>query len=159
MSESIPGVPARKPSHVRATWLGEHLFDAGRPDGPLARIDGESITAQSPPDLLLSALATCSGIDVVDIMAKRRTPVAKLTVDVEGERREHQPRRFERLLLTFRIDGEGIDRIHAERAVLLAFEKYCTVAASLAPDIVSRTIVVLNGVAGEAVEQKMFTPG
>jgi putative redox protein len=150
---------ARPPSHIRATWSGEHLFETGRPDGPRSSIDGYARVAQSPPDALLSALAACSGVDVVDILAKRRTPVEKLVVDVEARRREHPPRRFEHITLTFKVDGAGIERVHAERAVRLAFEKYCSVAASLAPDIVVEARVVLNGESGALVRQPMFVPG
>jgi putative redox protein len=145
----------RPPNVVRSVWAGGHRFDTGRIGGPVARIDGEGETGQSPPDALLSALATCSAIDVVDILAKRRTPVEKLTVDVEGERREDIPRRFVRLTLTYNLDGAGVEALHAERAVALAFEKYCSVAASLAPDIVAETIVVVNGVRGTPVRQKI----
>ena len=148
--------PTRPPSHIRATWAGDHRFDTGRVDGPQARIDGSSETGQSPPDALLSALAACSGVDVVDILAKRRTPVETLSIDVEGDRRSEAPRRFERLRLTYHIAGVDIDRVHAERAVNLAFGKYCSVAASLAPDIVAHTVVVLNGSVGAPVQQKMF---
>ena len=143
---------------VRATWQGEHRFSTGRPDQPQAEIDGNGITAQSPPDALLNALATCSGVDVVDILAKRRTPVERLMVDVEGDRREQPPRRFEHIRLAYHIDGAGIERTHAERAVQLAFEKYCSVAASLAPDIRIETEVVLNGEAGAKITQAIFVP-
>jgi putative redox protein len=145
----------RPPNTVRATWERGYRFDTGRPGGPLARIDGDGETGQSPPDALLSALAACSGIDVVDILAKRRTPVEKLTIDVEGERREDIPRRFVRLTLTYHLEGAGVEAVHAERAVALAFEKYCSVAASLAPDIVVETIVVVNGVRGTPVRQRI----
>jgi putative redox protein len=144
-----------KPSVVHAVWAGEHRFDTGRPNGPTARLDGAGHTGQSPPDALLSALAACSGVDVVDILAKRRTPVERLSIEVEGERRETTPRRFLRLRISFRVDGAGIEAVHAERAVTLAFEKYCTVAASLAPDIVVETVVVLNGVPGAPVAQPL----
>ncbi|HUQ46435.1 MAG TPA: OsmC family protein [Gemmatimonadaceae bacterium] len=143
----------RAPSRVHAAWAGEHRFDTGRPGGPLARLDGSGESGQSPPDALLSALAACSGVDVVDILAKRRTPVERMTIEVEGERRDDMPRRFIRLRITFRVDGAGIETTHAERAVALAFEKYCSVAASLAHDIVVETIVVVNGASAEAVVQ------
>jgi putative redox protein len=146
---------AHKPNVISATWVGDHCFDTGRPDGPIARLDGSAQSGQSPPDALLSALAACSGIDVVDILAKRRTPVERFVVDVEGERREETPRRFVRLRISFYVDGMGIETVHAERAVALAFEKYCSVAASLAPDIVIETRVVLNGVQGPIVEQTL----
>ena len=159
ISQGTITTPAVKPpSRVRATWVGEHRFDTGRPNGVAARIDGSLKTGQSPPDALLSALAACSGVDVVDILIKRRTPAERLVVDVEGLRRGEAPRRFEHITLTFRIDGAAIERIHAERAVQLAFEKYCSVAASLAPDIVVETEVVLNGEKGTLARQRIFTP-
>jgi putative redox protein len=148
-------VAKRPPNAIRATWAGNHRFDTGRPDGPIARLDGNGETGQSPPDALLSALAACSGVDVVDILAKRRTPVEKLTIDVAGERREETPRRFVRLSLTYNLEGAGVEAVHAERAVALAFEKYCSVAASLAPDIVAETIVVVNGVRGTPTRQRI----
>ncbi|MEP6729744.1 MAG: OsmC family protein [bacterium] len=155
---TIITVAAKPPSRVRATWAGEHRFDTGKLNGPAARMDGSSKTGQSPPDALLSALATCAAIDVVDILGKRRTPAERLVIDVEGRRRDATPRRFEHITLTFRLDGAGIERVHAERAVQLAFEKYCSVAASLAADIVIETAVVLNGEEGAVVRQKTFTP-
>jgi uncharacterized OsmC-like protein len=54
------------------------------------------------------------------------------------------------------VTGEGIERVHAERAVQLAYERYCSVAATLAPDVVMETIVALNGQAGEKVRQPNF---
>ena len=69
---TTPGKPV---SMIRAVWRGEHRFDTGRVGQPTARIDGSAITGQSPTDALLSALAACSAIDVVDILEKRRTPV------------------------------------------------------------------------------------
>ncbi|MEO8334671.1 MAG: OsmC family protein [bacterium] len=153
---TIEVAAVKPPSRVRATWVGEHRFDTGRANGASARFDGSGKTGQSPPDALLSALASCAGVDVVDILAKRRTPVERLVVDGQGARRQHPPRRFEHITLTFHVDGPGIERVHAERAVQLAFEKYCSVAASLAPDIAIETIVVLNGEDGQTVRQKTF---
>ena len=68
---TTPGKPV---SMIRAVWQGEHRFDTGRVGQPTARIDGSAATGQSPTDALLSALAACSAIDVVDILEKRRTP-------------------------------------------------------------------------------------
>ncbi|MEP6990202.1 MAG: OsmC family protein [bacterium] len=142
---------------VRVVWAGGHEFDTGRVGGPTARIDGSGVTAQTPPDALLSALATCSAIDVVDILAKRRTPANSLAVDVTWQRRAEPPRRFEHVVVTYHVAGPGIERVHAERAIQLAYEKYCSVSASLAPDIVVETSLTLNGDPGTAVRQPMFT--
>jgi putative redox protein len=144
--------PAPKPTiAVRATWAGEHRFDTGRPDGPTARFDGSARAGQNPVDALVSALATCTGIDVVDILGKRRTPPEKLVVDAFAERRAEHPRRVERVRLTFTVDGTGIELQHTERAIALALAKYCSVAATLAPAVVVETSAVVNGRAGEVV--------
>ena len=143
-------------SLVRATWTGERRWDTGRLNGPLALLDGDSVAAQSPVDALLSSLAACAGTDVVDILIKRRTPPSSVTIDVAADRRAEAPKRVTALQLVFRVDGEGIERVHAERAVTLAFEKYCSVASSLAPDIIITTSVVLNGEAGSELRQTIM---
>ena len=74
-------------------------------------------------------------MDVVDILAKRRTPVTSLEVNVVGERVDTIPRRFKHITLAFRISGEGIEKAQAERAISLAVTKYCSVRESLREDI------------------------
>ena len=145
--------PAKPTISVQATWVGEHRFDTGRPGGPTARLDGSAKSGQNPVDALVSALATCTGIDVVDILGKRRTPPERLVVDAFAERRAEHPRRVEQVRLTFIVDGEGIAIDQTERAVALALAKYCSVAATLAPGVVIQTIVVVNGDSGDLVRQ------
>lgn len=141
---AAPGV--RPPNRVVVEWRGDEEFEAGRPGGPTLRIDGHGKVAQSPVDVLLTALASCSSIDVVSILAKRRTPVRALKVDVVGERADDRvPRKLRRILLTFRVTGAGIERAHAERAVELAVGKYCSVRDSLDPAIPIEWQVELDG--------------
>jgi putative redox protein len=142
---------------TRAVWRGEHRFDAG-PEGRTAPVDADSKTAPGPVETLLNALATCSAVDVLDVLAKRRTPAERLVVNVTATRRTEAPRRVQRLDVEFAIDGAGIQVEHAERAIQLSFEKYCTVAASLAPDIVAETTLVLNGERQVAQKRKIWTP-
>jgi putative redox protein len=138
-------------------WREGHLFDAG-PEGRSHLIDADSKTAPGPVETLLSAILTCSGVDVVDILAKRRTPVQKFESTVTAYRRAEHPRRIMRMVIEFRIDGPGIDPDQAERAIELAFEKYCTVAGSLGADIVTESRLVLNGQANGPRPRKMFSP-
>ncbi|HEU4641293.1 MAG TPA: OsmC family protein [Gemmatimonadaceae bacterium] len=133
---ALASAPAtREPNRVRVEWQGDHRFDAGRPGGPVARIDSDAATGQSPVDALLSALATCVSVDVVDILKKRRTPPSRYEVEVVGTRVDATPRRLKHVLLRFFIDGEGIEPEQAERAVQLAVTKYCSVRDSLDPDL------------------------
>ncbi len=123
------------PSRVLVEWKGEHTFDAGREGRPQVRLDGDGIAGPTPPDALLIALASCVSVDIVDILAKRRTPLEKYSVEILGERVDSIPRRFRHITLNVSMTGEGIERAHAERAVELSVNKYCSVRDSLAEDI------------------------
>jgi len=159
---SSPTPPASPPaapviSRTEVAWLGERLFDAG-PAGRTHRIDASAKQAPGPVETLLGAIATCSGVDVVDIMVKRKTPIERMNIFVAAERRPEAPRRVRHLDIEFRIDGAGIEREHAERAIQLSFERYCSVASSLAPDIVAEVRLTLNGESFPAVRQQIWTP-
>lgn len=123
------------PQRVLVDWKQDRIFDAGREGGPAIHMDGDGVDGLSPPDTLLAALGSCVSIDVVDILAKRRTPVERYQVEVLGERVDASPRRFKHITLNVSITGAGIERVHAERAIDLAVNKYCTVRDSLSPDI------------------------
>ena len=150
MSElaTIPGIPIKFYNHVEVAWQGEHLFDAGRPGGPQVRIDASAKTGPSPVDALLIALGTCTAVDVVDILAKRRTPVQSLAVDVRAARADATPKRVIGVLLTYSITGDGIERLHAGRAIELAVTRYCSVRDSIDPNLPVQWKLVLNGEAG-----------
>jgi putative redox protein len=141
-----------------ATWRGERLFDAG-PAGRTHRIDASAKSAPGPVETMLNALATCSAVDIIDIIAKRKTPVERMTVHIAAERRPEAPRRVIHLDIEYRIDGAGIEREHAERAIQLSYERYCSVAASLAPDIIAETRLTLNGEEGPPSRRTSWTPG
>ncbi|HET7110696.1 MAG TPA: OsmC family protein, partial [Gemmatimonadales bacterium] len=79
--------------------------------------------------------AACAASDTVLILEKMRVELASLRVLAHGVRRDKEPRRFEKIHYIFEISGEGLDMLKAERAVNLSVEKYCSVLASLAPDI------------------------
>ena len=148
MTAPVASTVSKPPSVIHVDWNGEYLFDAGRPGGPTMHIDASGKTGQSPVDTLLSALATCSASDVVDILAKRRTPIESMQIDVVGERVDSVPRRFKHITLTFHITGAGIDRDHAERAIDLSVNKYCSVRDSLSRDIVVDWKLDLNTKSG-----------
>ena len=144
--------PPKPPNRVAVTWAGEQRFDAGRPGGPVLRLDGSAATGQSPVDALLSALAACTSIDVVDILRKRRTPLESLEVEVVGHRANAVPARIVRLELVYHMRGDGLERVHAERAVELAVTKYCSVRDSLDPELPVEWTVVIDGERGESVK-------
>jgi putative redox protein len=140
-----------------ATWRGDRSFEAG-PPGRTYVIDGAAKVAPGPVETLLNAIATCASLDGIDTIGKRKTPVEKLSVKIVAHRRPDYPRRVMRLEMDFVVDGAGIEREHAERAIHLSFERYCSVAGSLGPDITAETRLMLNGEPGEPVPHHVWHP-
>ena len=120
---------------VQIQWVGGARFEAGRPAGPKALIDGDAEAGPSPFDMLLAAVASCAATDVVEIMRKQRTPLQALSVRVEAERVDSIPRRLASAVLHFRLQGPGITPEKAARAVELSVTKYCSVRSSLIADV------------------------
>jgi putative redox protein len=135
----------KKVNRIVTRWAGGKTFDAGRPAGPMFRVDTSGQTGPGPVDVLLCALATCSAIDVVEILQKRRTPVESLEIDVTGVRVAAIPARLEHVVMRYTITGEGIEAVHAVRAIDLAVNKYCSVKDSLDPDLPVELQLELNG--------------
>jgi putative redox protein len=123
------------PSRILVNWKSDRIFEAGREGRPSITLDGDGVISPTPPDALLAALASCVSVDVVDILAKRRTPVEKYSVEILGERVDSIPRRFKNITMNISFTGSGIERAPAEHAIDLAVNKYCSVRDSLDPDI------------------------
>ena len=145
MSPSPSGIVPHAAA-IEVEWVGGLEFQAGRPQGPSMRIDGDATTAPSPFDALLAAIATCASTDVVTILQKQRTPVKALRVMIEAQRVEATPRRLASAILHFTITAPGTTEAKAARAVELSITRYCSVRSSLiAAAAVTWTVQVLPG--------------
>jgi putative redox protein len=126
------GVPADYT--IEVVWEGGMRYSGGPAGGATMTMDGERKAAPSPVDAMLVALASCSAIDVVEILNKRRTPPVDVRVSVQFSRAAEAPRRLTQVRLHYHVEAES-ERSHVERAIALSFEKYCSVSASLASDV------------------------
>lgn len=84
-----------------------------------------------PSEMLLVALASCSAVDVVEIMKKKRKPLAKLEIIVSGERDAEPPWPYRRIELNYQAAGKGLTAKALAQAIQLSTEKYCSVAATV----------------------------
>lgn len=143
--DTIPGIPVAHVNHIEVNWAGEHEFDAARPGGPAMRIDARARTGPSPVDAFLAGLASCTSVDVIEILAKRRTPISSMKVEVDAARADAVPRRVIGILLTYHISGAGIEVEHAKRAIELSVTRYCSVRDSVDPNMPVRWKLILDG--------------
>lgn len=112
-------------------WVGELKFDALQ-NGKAFRIDGDAehvATGVKPKALLLTSLAGCTGIDIVDILSKMRVPFTDFTIKVTGDLTKDYPKTYHTIHLTYVIKLQNPeDRDKMEKAVNLSQEKYCGVS-------------------------------
>lgn len=88
-------------------------------------------TGMKPSDLMLVALASCTAVDVVDILAKKRTPVESLEISVSAEQDSDPPWTFRKIHLKYQLKGKGITEKTAQQAIELSETRYCSVASTL----------------------------
>jgi putative redox protein len=121
---------------VEVEWQGGGTFIGRNPKGGSVQMgmlnDQPGI---SPMELILAGLAGCTGVDVADILAKKRQPLKALKVQVRGLKREEFPKIFTDIEVTYIVYGDGIDPQAVERAIHLSEEKYCSVSAMLRPTV------------------------
>lgn len=126
---------------VNIHWKGSMHFVTETPSGHTVYLDaapevgGENLGPR-PTEVLLSAVGTCSGIDIVDILRKMRLDVESFAMEVSGERAEDHPRRFTRVHMHYILTG-NLPEDKVRRAVQLSVEKYCSVSNSLNAEVTS----------------------
>ncbi len=91
---------------------------------------GEGV-GMKPSELLLVALASCTAVDVVDILSKKRMPLAGLDISVSGDQDADPPWAFRRIHIHYLLRGAALTPKAVESAIALSEEKYCSVAATI----------------------------
>jgi len=114
-------------------FAGDEFFVGIAPSGHAQAIETNSKRnrAATPMELLLIALGSCTGVDVISILKKKRQRVTDYRIEVSGERREEFPRSYTRLSVKHIVRGRGLSEPAVARAVELSDQKYCSVAATL----------------------------
>jgi len=123
---------------IRTTMLDDEVFESTNENNNTVRIDMRSNDlkkAQSPPELLLSALAGCAAVDIVLMLKKRRKSVDKFEIITDGTRQETQPKYFTKIHSIYRITSSDVENEELYKVAGLSLEKYCTVAASLKSEL------------------------
>lgn len=116
-------------AHVQ--WTGDEGFLCTSESGHRVTMDGNRSEGASPMEMVLMAAGSCSSVDVVGILRKARQDVTDCSVELTAERADATPAVFTRINLHFVITGRDVSRKHAERAVRLSAEKYCSVSLML----------------------------
>ena len=117
---------------ITSTWQGNLAFSSQVGDHAVrtdaSHAHGGDNSGPSPKMLMMTALAGCTGVDVVAILKKMRLPFNELSIRVEGELTDEVPAVYASMHLIYTFSGVDLDPEKLKRAVELSQEKYCGVS-------------------------------
>jgi putative redox protein len=119
-------------SSATVKWISGKQFvgiDSTRHSVVLSSTD-EGV-GMKPSELLLVALSSCTAVDVVDILTKKRTPLDFLEISASAEQDADPPWTFRKIHLVYKVRGKGIKEKDVAQAIELSEQKYCSVASTL----------------------------
>ena len=120
-------------SHKTTThWKGDMLFESDNPSGNSVLMD-TAVNGQSerlglsPKAMMLSSLAGCSGVDIVDILYKMKVVDFKLCIEVTAELTDEHPKYYDKVHVDYQFYGTELNAKKINKAVTLSVDKYCGV--------------------------------
>ncbi|MFQ3619354.1 MAG: OsmC family protein [Spirochaetales bacterium] len=134
---------------TKIAWKGGMAFDVDLL-GASFKIDadpqyGGKGYGPVPKPLVLSALAGCTGMDVVAILQKMQMPFKNFEIEVDGELTSEHPKVYKQIEIRYLFSGEGLDKDKIIKAITLSLDKYCGVAAMLKKTASLTYELYLNG--------------
>jgi putative redox protein len=117
---------------AHSEWKQGEVFQGIAENGNTITFDANSVhqDGPSPMEAVLMALCSCTSVDVVSILKKKRQAVAGLRVSANATQAPAPPRVFTHIKLTYAVRGE-LSRKAVEDAVSLSKNKYCSVSKML----------------------------
>lgn len=117
---------------VHVSYQQGMKFETDSPTGYKTFMDtspenGGTNEGLGPKAMMLSALAGCSGLDVVFVMNKMRATVPHFEMKVRGELTEEHPKTYHKVWLDYHFYGKDLEQEKINKAVTLSIEKYCGV--------------------------------
>jgi putative redox protein len=119
-------------TEITAEWKDQQAFIVRNAAGQTIQMgELEGKPGISPMQLLLIALAGCTGMDISSILEKKHHRPANMQVKVSGKRALDYPKVWTDIHITYLIWGENIPPKDVEQAIRLSEEKYCSVGLML----------------------------
>jgi putative redox protein len=117
---------------AHSEWQQGNTYQGISENGNTILFDGDSAHTHgpSPMEAVLMALCSCTSVDVVSILQKKRQQLTGLRVSAVAEQAAEPPRVFTSIHLTYAVRGQ-LSRKAVEDAVSLSKNKYCSVSKML----------------------------
>lgn len=138
--------------------IDDDRFIGITPSGHSLNLDTNSDrrSAPSPMELLLVALGSCTAVDVIEILRKKREQVTGYRAEITGTRRVEHPRAYNQMRVHHIVKGRNVSPRSVAHAIELSETKYCSVAATLRPtvEILSTFETIEEEATGEGAKEE-----
>ena len=118
---------------VKVNYLENMAFEADVNGHKIILDAAEQVGGENrgprPKPLMLTALAGCTGMDVVSILKKMRVTFDDFNVTVEGDLTEEHPKQYYKMNVIYEFKGNDLPLEKLKKAVSLSEENYCGVSA------------------------------
>jgi putative redox protein len=121
---------------VVVTNINEYFLKSETETGNITYFDapinsGGKNAAPSPMEVVLGSIASCSAVDIISILKKKRKTIQEFKIEVEAERAEEHPKVYTKIHLKFILKSQDALLNDLERSVELSMDKYCSVSAMI----------------------------
>src|SRR6266480_6912450 len=106
------------------TWKKKLEFESHQEHNSIL-LDGNKRHGFGPKALLLSGLAGCSGVDVVEILEKMRIKFDSFEMITEATLTEEHPKIFKEVFIIYKIKTDPANEDKVIKAIDLSLDKYC----------------------------------
>jgi len=118
--------------NVSTNWNGKMQFES-IVNGHSIKIDaveefGGENSGPRPKELMLTALAGCTGMDVISILKKMKVEPEYFNVKIEANLTEEHPKHYTAMHLIYEFKGHNLELDKLQKAVELSQDKYCGVS-------------------------------
>jgi putative redox protein len=119
-------------SSVKVTWIeGQKYIGTDSTNHSVVLSPPTEGIGMKPSDLLLVALASCTSVDVIGILSKKKMAPTSYEITASAEQDSDPPWAFRKIHLKYSLRGDKLTEKAVEQAIELSEKKYCSVAATV----------------------------
>jgi putative redox protein len=148
---------------AKLTNLGRMRFVGVADSGHEVMIDGRTEvggedSAAHPMELMALSLGSCTAMDVLSILRKKRQVVDGFEVRLHIDRAEDHPKVFTKAVITYEVRGRDVEETAVRRAIELSVLKYCPAQAMLSRVFPMEFRYVLLETDGSLLKEGVWEP-
>jgi len=123
---------------ITTRYIEDELFVAENSHGNSVNIDMRNESDKQslgPVEMIVAAVAGCAGVDIIEILKKKRKEVIDLIIESTADRKDNHPRSITKIYSKYTLISPNTSLDTFEKVAIMATNKYCSAADSVKAEI------------------------